>query len=99
MELNDYRTKQKRLNKNRNLMIAYKWLAELHGVLCTDPSYEKTIKYHQKHIENALKLAKKYQDQYKSINEHIEFLIYKKSCKVNISESFMHIHMINYKKY
>lgn len=66
-------------------MIAYKWLAELHGVLCVKTANDSEILYHQNEIENALQMAYNIQNKH-GINKdvHLEFLFYKKNCKVNV---------------
>jgi len=63
-------------------MRAHKWLAELHGVLCTDSKYEFEIKTHQEALETSLTMAIKLQREYNFDDYHLEFLNYKKICKV-----------------
>lgn len=72
--------------KDENLLIAYKWLAELHGVLCTDSLNDSEKLTHQIKIENALTRAQKIKNEDNNImyDEHLEFLFYKNICKVNI---------------
>jgi len=65
-------------------MRAHKWLAELHGVLCTDPDNELGIKRHQETLEASLKMAITLQREHNFDDDHLEFLFYKKICKVRI---------------
>jgi len=69
-------------------MTAYKWLAELHGVLSTNlPNAKQTVNHIQK-TEIALSRAESIQKAYKIIDDHLEFLIYKRICKVNTLKYF-----------
>jgi len=68
----------------RELMRAYKWLAELHGLLCTDSNNELYIEKHQKGLEKSLRMAIRLQKDYSLDDDHLEFLFYKKICKVRI---------------
>jgi len=65
-------------------MLAYKWLVELYGVLCTDSKKIADIKLYQKNLEETLKKAIALQKKYNIKDDHLEFLLYKKICKVNI---------------
>jgi len=65
-------------------MRAHKWLAELHGVLCTDPYNELEIKTHQEELETSLTIAITLQKKHDIDDDHLEFLFYKKICKVRI---------------
>lgn len=87
--LNDYIEEQRNTQTaftNRNLMTAYKWLAELHGVLCTGSPIIPNLNLHQKELETSLKTAKIIKDDNNLHDDHLEFLIYKKVCKVNICQ-------------
>jgi len=64
-------------------MIGYKWLAEIYGVLCTDYSKKSDIISHQMNFEATLARAMKLQETVDTEDEHLEFLSYKKNCKVN----------------
>jgi len=66
----------------RELMRAHKWLTELHGILCTDIHNELKFKTHQKALETSLTMAITLQVQHNLNDEHLEFLYYKKICKV-----------------
>lgn len=61
-------------------MIANKWLAELHGTL----SIGSKSKYHQTKLEKALTKAITLKNNNYMNDDHLEFLFYKKICKVNI---------------
>lgn len=65
------------------LMTAYKWLAELHGVLCTNDSKKKSeITAHQVNLVKSLTKAITIKNKEKFVDDHLEFLLYKKTCKV-----------------
>lgn len=81
----------KSINKNKNIMIAYKWLSELHGVLCNDLKNKSEIKRHQSNLEKTLTMAKLAQQKYNYVDEHLEFLLYKKNCQVNFYMLFLRI--------
>jgi len=69
----------------RELMRAHKWLAELHGILCTDPYNELGIKTHQERLETSLTMAITLQRKHDFDDDHLKFLFYKKICKVRIT--------------
>jgi len=65
-------------------MRVFKWLAELHGVLCTNPNNETDIESHQRNLEKSLTKAISIQRKNGFNDDHLEFLFYKKICKVRI---------------
>jgi len=70
-------------------MIAYKWLAELHGVLCTDSRKKNEIIIHQNGLEIALTHALTIQQEVRITDSHLSFLLLKKKCKVIIYTKFL----------
>jgi len=66
------------------LIRALKWLVELYGVLCTDPNNETDIKHYQYNLENSLERAITLKRENNVDDDHLEFLFYKKICKVRI---------------
>jgi len=72
------------------LMRAYKWLAELYGILCTDSNNRSSLVRYQKGLEKSLIMAITIQREYTLEDDHLEFLFYKKICKVRISIKFNH---------
>jgi len=79
----------------RQFVVAYKWLAELHGVLCTDTRKQSEIQNHQINIKKALTEIIKLQN-YKNLNDdHLKFLFYKKVCNVSKCNLTISIAIIN----
>lgn len=72
----------------QRLMKAYKWLAELQGVLCTNSTKNSEVTTYQKNLELALTQAIKLQRTHKFDDDHLDFLYYKKICKVRIFLNF-----------
>lgn len=69
---------------------AYKWLAELNAVLCSDPKNKNIIKYQSEFkaaLDKAVELSTT-QDESNirmvPVDYHLEYLRYKLKCKVNI---------------
>jgi len=69
----------------RELMRAYKWLTELYGILCTNTNNHSSVIRYQKGLEHSLSTAIMLQRKYTINDDHLEFLFYKKICKVRIS--------------
>jgi len=84
--LSEYIKKQGKSKETyKNLMFAYKWLAELYGVLCTDSTNKSNIKSLQNKLEKALTEAINMKHKCIDINDdHLEFLLHKKICNVSI---------------
>jgi len=66
------------------LIRAHKWLAELHGVLCNGSNNETDIESHQSNLEKSLARAITLKRNSRFQDDHLEFLFYKKICKVKI---------------
>lgn len=74
------------------MVVAYKWLAELYGLLCKD---KNEMKLYKPKLEKALKSAVKYSDMNNAVDRsqpndvHLQYLITKFNCRVIFL--FLHI--------
>jgi hypothetical protein len=73
----------------KNVILAFKWLAELNGLLCMNS--QPYIKLYQKELSRSLRKAVELKNKRDfddirllPVEDHLQFLINKKNCKVII---------------
>lgn len=78
----------------KNIFIAFKWLAELNGVLCNNSESEPDILQYQNELKSSIDSANRFVSKYKNDSliivdeDHFVYLSLKRKAKVNSFKTF-----------